>query len=95
MSDSEWKKVEYQEFINRFNNQIVVGKAPVIMHSRKDKEHEAFKSLVALIFTVGFTFIYIPHWIGKEKEREGDWLNANLHQSLYLHMSVPLWCISH
>jgi hypothetical protein len=59
MSNSDWKKVDFQEFINQFGDQAVIKNAPIILHSKKDKEHEAFKSLVTLIFIVGFTFIYI------------------------------------
>jgi len=58
MSNSDWKKVDFQDFINQYENQVVIENAPVIM-TGKDKEHEAFKSLVSLIFIVGFTFIYI------------------------------------
>jgi len=59
MSNSDWKKVDFQEFINQFGDQAVIINAPIILHSKKDKEHEAFKSLVTLIFIIGFTFIYI------------------------------------
>lgn len=58
MSNSDWKKVDFQDFINQYENQVVIENAPVIM-TGKDKEHEAFKSLVSLIFIVGFTFIYV------------------------------------
>jgi len=59
MSNSDWKKVDFQDFINQYEDQVVIENAPIIMHSKKDKEHEAFKSLVSLIFIVGFTFIYV------------------------------------
>ena len=59
MSNSDWKKIDFQDFIYQYENQVVIKNAPIIMHSKKDKEHEAFKSLVTLIFIVGFTFIYV------------------------------------
>ncbi|MFW9969825.1 MAG: hypothetical protein ACFFDF_06465 [Candidatus Odinarchaeota archaeon] len=59
MSDSEWIKVEFQTFINEYGKEIVVENAPIILYSKKDKEHEAYASLVAFFFIAGFLLIYI------------------------------------
>ncbi|MFX0039185.1 MAG: hypothetical protein ACFFCY_06525 [Promethearchaeota archaeon] len=59
MSDSDWIKVEFQEFLNKFGKDIVIRSAPVILYSKKDKEHEAYSSLVAFFFIAGFLLIYI------------------------------------
>ncbi len=59
MSSSEWNKVEFQQFINNFGNEIVINNAPEILYSKKDKEHEAYNSLIAFFFIAGFLLIYI------------------------------------
>ncbi len=59
MSDSDWNKVEFQDFINKYGKDIVIRNAPVILYSKKDKEHEAYSSLVAFFFIAGFLLIYI------------------------------------
>jgi hypothetical protein len=59
MSNSEWNKVEFQEFVNEYGKDIVIENAPVIIYSKKDKEHEAYNSLIAFFFTAGFLLIYI------------------------------------
>ena len=59
MSDSEWKKVDFQEFIDNFGKDIIVENAPTILYSKKDKEHEAFNSLIAFFFITGALLIYI------------------------------------
>ncbi len=59
MSDSEWSKVEFQKFINEYGKDLVIENAPVILYSKKDKEHEAYNSLIAFFFTAGFLLIYI------------------------------------
>ncbi len=59
MLDSEWNKVDYDKFVESYNNEIIVDSAPIILYSKKDKEHEAFTSLIAFFFITGFLLIYI------------------------------------
>jgi len=59
MSNSEWNKVEFQKFINKYGKELTIESAPVILYSKKDKEHEAYNSLVAFFFIAGFLLIYI------------------------------------
>ncbi|MFX1407562.1 MAG: hypothetical protein ACFFBW_11450, partial [Promethearchaeota archaeon] len=59
MAQTEWNKVSFQEFINKFNKNIVIKNAPTILYSKKDKEPEAFYSLIAFFFITGGLFIYI------------------------------------
>ena len=47
MSGSEWKKVDFQQFVNNFGNEIVIKNTPEILYSKKDKEHEAYNSLIS------------------------------------------------
>ncbi|MFW9879254.1 MAG: hypothetical protein ACFFG0_39755 [Candidatus Thorarchaeota archaeon] len=59
MSDSDWSKIDFQQFINEYGDKVLVDKAPVILYSKKDKEHEAYNSLVAFFFIAGGILIYI------------------------------------
>lgn len=59
MSGSEWKKVDFQQFVNNFGNEIVIKNTPEILYSKKDKEHEAYNSLIAFFFITGALLIYI------------------------------------
>ena len=59
MSSSKWSKVEFQGFVDEFGIDSVLKYAPTILYSKKDKEHEAFTSLVALFLVSGGLFIYI------------------------------------
>lgn len=59
MSDSEWSKVDFQKFVNEYGKDIIVENAPTILYSKKDKEHEAYNSLIAFFFIAGFLLIYI------------------------------------
>ncbi|MFW9897510.1 MAG: hypothetical protein ACFFD7_17020, partial [Candidatus Thorarchaeota archaeon] len=59
MSDSEWVKVDYDQFLSDFGNELIVKYAPSILYSKKDKEHEAFISLIAFFFITGGLLIYI------------------------------------
>ncbi len=59
MSDSEWTKLDFQSFVDKYNKDIVVKSAPTFLYSKKDKEHEAYNSLIAFFFLLGFMFIYI------------------------------------
>ncbi|MHA2283943.1 MAG: hypothetical protein ACXAC5_24150 [Promethearchaeota archaeon] len=59
MSDSEWSKVDYDQFLEEFGNEIIVKYAPTILYSKRDKEHEAYISLIAFFFIAGGLLIYI------------------------------------
>ncbi len=59
MSDFEWNKVDYNQFIKDYGNEIIVKYAPTILYSKKDKEHEAYNSLIAFFFITGGLLIYI------------------------------------
>jgi len=59
MSLSEWKKVDFKQFINDFGIDILTKNAPTILFSKKDKEHEAYNSLIAFFFVASALLIYI------------------------------------
>ncbi|MHA1913703.1 MAG: hypothetical protein ACW97V_04965 [Promethearchaeota archaeon] len=59
MSDSEWSKIDFQQFVNEYGKNAVVTNAPTILYSKKDKEHEAHISLIAFFFLTGGLLIYI------------------------------------
>jgi len=59
MSSPDWEKVDFQLFVNNYRNEIVLNNAPEILYSKKDKEHEAYNSLIAFFFIAGFLLIYI------------------------------------
>ncbi|MFW9901743.1 MAG: hypothetical protein ACFFDY_10725, partial [Candidatus Thorarchaeota archaeon] len=58
MSSFEWNKVDFQQFINKFGKKVVINNAPIILYSKKDKEHEAYNSLIAFFFIAGALLIY-------------------------------------
>lgn len=59
MSNSEWNKVDFQTFIDKFSKKVIVENAPIILYSKKDKEHEALNSLITFFFLTGGLFIFI------------------------------------
>jgi hypothetical protein len=59
MSNSEWNKVDFQQFLNEYSKDLVIKNAPTLLYSKKDKEHEAYNSLIAFFFIAGFLLIYI------------------------------------
>ncbi|MFX1312385.1 MAG: hypothetical protein ACFFHD_07210 [Promethearchaeota archaeon] len=59
MPDIDWEKVEFQHFINEYSKNIIIKNAPEILYSKRDKEHEAYNSLIAFFFITGIIFIYI------------------------------------
>ena len=59
MSDSDWKKVNFQDFIDEFSKKIIVDSSPSFLYSKKDKEHEALNSLIAFFFLTGSLFIFV------------------------------------
>ena len=59
MSVSEWNKVDFQDFIDRFSKKIIVDNAPALLYSRNDKEHEALNSYITFFFLTGGLFIFI------------------------------------
>jgi len=59
MSNSDWKKVDFQDFINEFSKKIIVDSSPRLLYSKKDKEHEALNSLIVFFFLTGGLFIFV------------------------------------
>jgi hypothetical protein len=59
MSQSDWKKVKFEDFINEYGTEMVINNAPTILYTKKDKEHEAFSSLIVSLFISGALLIYI------------------------------------
>ena len=59
MSISEWNKVDFQDFIDRFSKKIIVDNAPALLYSRNDKEHEALNSYITSFFLTGGLFIFV------------------------------------
>jgi hypothetical protein len=59
MNNSEWGKVDFQQFINDFGIEIIVNHGPKILYSKKDKEHKAYNSLIAFFFVAIGLSIYI------------------------------------
>ena len=59
MSNSEWNKVDFQTFIDKFSKKVIIDNAPIILYSKKDKEHEALNSLIAFFFLTGGLCIFI------------------------------------
>ena len=51
--------MNFQEFFNEYGKDILIKNAPVILYSKKDKEHEAYNSLIAFFLIAGFLLIYI------------------------------------
>ena len=50
MSNSEWSKVDFQQFVNNFSIELIIKNAPKILYSKKDKENEAY-----------YLYIYLFH----------------------------------
>ena len=59
MSDLDWKKVDFQDFIDEFSKKIIVNNSPHLLFSKKDKEHEALNSLIFFFFLTGGLFIFV------------------------------------
>ncbi|MEE9574043.1 MAG: hypothetical protein V3W20_13395 [Candidatus Neomarinimicrobiota bacterium] len=59
MNNSEWEKVDFQQFVKDFGIEVVINNAPIILYSKKDKEHEAYTSLIAFFFVASGLLIYI------------------------------------
>ncbi|MBD3193868.1 MAG: hypothetical protein GF317_02355 [Candidatus Lokiarchaeota archaeon] len=59
LQNKEWKRVKFEDFIKDFGIEVVINNAPTILYSKKDKEPEAFGSLVLFFFLVGALLIYI------------------------------------
>ncbi|MFX1279342.1 MAG: hypothetical protein ACFFA3_07985 [Promethearchaeota archaeon] len=59
MSDSDWSKISFQQFLNEYNDALLVDTAPTLLYSKKDKEPEAYNSLIAFFFITGGLLIYI------------------------------------
>jgi hypothetical protein len=59
MSQTKWSKLNFQDFVDKYNKAWIIENAPPILYSKKDKEPEAFCSLIAFFFIIGGLFIYI------------------------------------
>jgi len=59
MSDYDWSKIDFQQFLNDYGIDLVVNNAPTILYSKKDKEHEAINVLITFFFIAGGLLIYI------------------------------------
>ena len=62
MSDSDWSKISFQQFLKEYDIDLLVNNAPTLLYSKKDKEPEAYNSLIAFFFLNGrFTYLHIYH----------------------------------
>ncbi len=59
MSQTDWSPVNLKQFISEFSAEQLVKHAPKILYSKKDKEHEAYNSLILFFFVAGGLLIYI------------------------------------
>ena len=59
MYKSKWKKIDFQQFIDDFGVGVIVEHTPTILYSKKDKEHEAFNSLIVFFLVASILLIYI------------------------------------
>lgn len=59
MTNSDWLKLNFQQFVNEFGIEIVIRSAPRILYPKKDKEHEATNSLIALLFVAAALCAYL------------------------------------
>jgi len=59
MSEFGWIQVDFQRFINQFGKEFVIESAPVLLYSKKDKEHEAYNSLIAVFLITGALLVFI------------------------------------
>jgi hypothetical protein len=59
MSDSDWSKISFQQFLKEYDIDLLVNNAPTLLYSKKDKEPEAYNSLIAFFFLTGGLLIYI------------------------------------
>ncbi|MHA1273854.1 MAG: hypothetical protein ACTSQS_10510 [Promethearchaeota archaeon] len=59
MSGSDWKKLDFEDFIKKYGVEHIIKYAPTLLYSQKDKEHEAYNSLIGFFFITGLMLIYI------------------------------------
>ena len=59
MSDSDWSKISFKQFLNEYDIDLLINTAPTLLYSKKDKEPEAYNSLIAFFFLTGGLLIYI------------------------------------
>jgi len=59
MTNSEWERVDFKQFVNEYKVDPVIENAPNILYSKKDKEHEDYNSLRAFILVAIGLFVYI------------------------------------
>ena len=59
MSETEWKKVEFQQFVNNFGIDLIIENAPHLLYPKKDIQHEAYNSLIAFFLVAAALCIYM------------------------------------
>ena len=59
MSESNWNRVEFQQFTNEYGIDIIVNSAPTILSSKQDKEKEEYISFISFLFLIGGLSIYL------------------------------------
>jgi hypothetical protein len=59
MSESEWTRVNFKQFVSQFGIKIITDNAPKILFSKEDKEPESYNSLIGFFFIIGGLLIYI------------------------------------
>ena len=58
MPISKWEKIDFQRFVNEYGTDIIIENAPSLLYSKKEKEHEAYNSLIAFFFVEAGLCIY-------------------------------------
>ena len=59
MSKAEWKKVEFQQFVDNFGIDLIIENAPHLLYPKKDIQHEAYNSLIAFFLVAAALCIYM------------------------------------
>jgi len=58
MLDSEWKEVNFKDFIKKVDGNIIIEHAPIITYTEKDREHGAIISLITFFIVAGALIVY-------------------------------------
>ena len=59
MSNSQWSKIDFQQFANEFSDDILINNAPTILYSKKDKAIEFIKREKYLFIFLAWCFLTI------------------------------------
>ncbi|MBY9006890.1 MAG: hypothetical protein KGD63_09035 [Candidatus Lokiarchaeota archaeon] len=95
MSESNWNKVEFQDFINDFGIEIIIKNAPVILFSKQDKEKEAKYSLYIFLVLFGSLVIFLAVSIGMSLYFYSDILGLSLVILIALSISSIFFLINY